>query len=78
LNSFLPSNVPVIFGGRPANVVSFAGKEPTFDNRPLLASFYIIGNSRAAWVEWLGWLSILGALAFSLVHGTIRLWKGRL
>ena len=70
--------VPVIFGGRAVNVVNFGGKEPAFDNRPLLESFYIIGNSRAPWVEWAGWLSIVGAAAFSLVHGMLRFLRGRL
>jgi hypothetical protein len=78
LNTFLPRGVPVIFGGRAVNVVNFGGKEPAFDNRPLLESFYIIGNSRAPWVEWAGWLSIVGAAAFSLVHGMLRFLRGRL
>lgn len=77
LNTFLPKGTPVIYRGQTLNVVNFEGKEPTFDNRELLASFYIIGNSRVAWVEWLGWLSVGGALLFSIVHGSLRAWKGR-
>jgi hypothetical protein len=73
LNTFLPKGAPVIYGGRQVSVVNFEGQEPTFDNRPLLRPFYIIGNSRAPWVEWTGWLSIAGAALFSLLHGTIRL-----
>ena len=76
LNSYLPRNVPVYFGGKPMNVVSFGGKEPVFDNDALLNSFYIIGNSRVAWIEWLGWLSVIGASLFALLHGTLRtVWR---
>jgi hypothetical protein len=78
LNTFLPKGAPVIYRGQRISVVNFEGKEPTFDNRPLLRSFYIIGNSRAAWVEWVGWLSVAGALLFSVLHGALRLLKGRL
>ncbi len=77
LNSFLPRGVPVVYRGQRLNVVSFAGKEPVFDNRGLLAQFYVIGNSRVVWIEWLGWLSVLGAALFSLLHGALRLLKGR-
>ena len=77
LNSFLPKNVPVIWRGKQAQVVDFGGKEPTFDNRALLQSFYIIGNSRSGFVEFAGWLSILGSLLFAIVHGGLRAWKGR-
>ncbi len=77
LNTFLPKNVPVIFRGKQMNVVDFAGKEPAFDNRTLLGSFYVIGNSRSPFVEWTGWLAVAGALLFSLVHGSLRAWKGR-
>ncbi|MFN7992444.1 MAG: hypothetical protein U0Q18_02520 [Bryobacteraceae bacterium] len=77
LNTFLPKGVPVVYRGRPVNVVNFEGKEPTFDNAPLLGSFYIIGNSRAPWVEWIGWLSVSGAALFSILHGTFRLLRGR-
>ena len=55
LNSSLPRGVPVIYRGKNMNVVNFQCKEPSFDNRFLLSSLYIIGNSRAPWVEWLGW-----------------------
>jgi hypothetical protein len=78
LNSHLPRGVPVLYRGKAMNVVDFQGKEPTFDNRALLGSFYIVGNSRAAWVEWVGWLAIAGAILFSLLHGSLRLLKGRL
>jgi hypothetical protein len=77
LNTALPRGVPVVFRGRNMNVVNYQGKEPTFDNRQLLSSFYIIGYSRAAWVEWLGWLSIIGVILFSLAHGVLRLLGGR-
>ena len=77
LDDALPKDVPVIYGGKPINVVNYEGKNPTFNNRPLLSSFYIIGNSRATWIEWLGWLSVAGALLFALIHGAIRLFGGR-
>jgi hypothetical protein len=60
------------------NVVNYQGKEPTFDNQALLNSFYIIGNSRAPWVEWLGWLSVAGAILFGFVHGALRMLRGRI
>lgn len=78
LNTFLPRNVPVVYRGKMVNVVNYDGKEPTFDNRPLLSSFYIIGYSRAAWVEWLGWISVVGVLLFALVHGALRILGVRL
>jgi hypothetical protein len=78
LNTFLPKNVPVMYRGRKTDVVNFAGKEPVFDNHVLLQSFYIIGNSRAPWVEWLGWLSVAAAALFSILHGILRLLRGRL
>ena len=77
LDDALPQGVPVMYGGKPVSVVNYRGKTPAFDNRPLLSSFYIIGNSRATWVEWLGWLSVVGALLFALVHGVLRLIGGR-
>ena len=77
LDDALPKNVPVMYGGKPVSVVNYEGGQPTFDNRPLLRSFYIIGNSRSAGVEWMGWLSVTGALLFGLVHGGIRLFGGR-
>ncbi len=73
LNSFLPKGVPVVFRGKMLPVVNYEGKEPVFDNRVLLESFYIIGNSRAWWVEWLGWLSVGGAALFSLLHAALRM-----
>ena len=76
LNSFLPQGVPVMFRGKQLPVVAFAGKEPAFDNRALLSSFYIIGHSRALWVEWLGWLSIASVVLFSILHGALRLLGG--
>jgi hypothetical protein len=72
LNDSLPRAVPVVYRGQNLNVVNYAGKQPTFDNRPLLASFYIIGYSRAAWVEWLGWIAVIGVVLFSGVHGIAR------
>jgi hypothetical protein len=76
LNTFLPRGVPVMYRGKNMNVVNYQSKEPTFDNQLLLSSFYIIGNSRAPWVEWLGWLSVAGAIVFALLHGILRLIKG--
>jgi len=78
LNSFLPTGVPVIYRGKKLNVVNFTTKEPSFDNRLLLRSFYIAGYSRALWVEWIGWLCVAGAILFSLLHGAFRLFGGRL
>jgi hypothetical protein len=78
LNSFLPRGVPVIYRGKRMNVVNFEGKEPTFNNAPLLERFYIIGNSRQPWVEAFGWLSVIAAALFSIVHGTLRVLRGRL
>ena len=77
LDNFLPRGVPTFFQGRKIDVVSWQGKEPVFDNRSLLASFYIIGNTRVAWAEWLGWLSVAGALLFVLIHGGVRIFGGR-
>jgi hypothetical protein len=77
LDDFLPRGVPTFFQGHQVNVVNWEGKEPAFDNRPLLASFYIIGNSRVPWIEWLGWLSVVGALLFVLIHGGVRIFGGR-
>jgi hypothetical protein len=77
LDSFLPQGVPVIFRGKNISVVNYEGKEPTFDNRLLLSSFYIIGYSRVPWVEWLGWLAVVGVILFSLLHGALRLLGGR-
>ena len=48
LNTFLPKSAPVIYRGRKIDVVNFEGKEPTFDNRVLLQSFYIIGQQPVA------------------------------
>ena len=45
-----------MYRGKNLSVVNFNSKEPTFDNRVLLSSFYIAGYSRAGWVEWMGWL----------------------
>jgi len=78
LNSSLPAGVPVIYRGKKLNVVNFRTKEPSFDNRVLLHSFYIAGYSRTAWVEWFGWLCVVAAILFSLLHGAIRLLGGRL
>lgn len=78
LNTFLPKAVPVYYRGKQASVVNFEGKEPTFDNGPLLGSFYIVGNSRVTWVEWMGWLMVAGVTLFSLLHALLRLIGGRL
>lgn len=77
LDDTLPKGVPIVYGGKNMKVVNYKGTQPTFDNRPLLSSFYIIGNSRATWIEWLGWLIVVGTLLFALVHGGIRLFGGR-
>ncbi len=77
LNSSLPAGTPVFFRGKRVNVVNFSGGEPTFDNRILLNSFYIVGYSRATWVEWLGWICVFGAILFSLLHGAFRLFGGQ-
>lgn len=76
LNSQLPKNVPVFYGGKRRDIVSFDGKEPAFNNRQLLQSFYIIGNSRIPWVESIGWLSVAAAALFSLIHGALRVLRG--
>ncbi|MGB7847732.1 MAG: hypothetical protein WBL63_19125 [Candidatus Acidiferrum sp.] len=73
LNSFLPKAVPVYYRGKETRVVNFEGKEPRFDNKQLLGSFYIVGNSRVLWIEWLGWLMVIGAALFSLSHAILRL-----
>ena len=78
LNSSLPTGVPVIYRGKNIDVVNFTTKEPSFDNRVLLNSFYIVGYSRAAWVEWMGWLCVAAAFLLSLLHGAFRLLGGRL
>ena len=78
LNTTLPRGVPVVFGGKQMNVVNYQGKEPTFDNAPLLGSFYIIGYSRVGWVEWLGWISVFGVLLFSVVHAILRMIGSRI
>lgn len=61
LNSSLPKGVPVMYRGKQLNVVNFQTPEPSFDNRLLLNSFYIVGYSRVRWIEWLGWLCVIGA-----------------
>lgn len=78
LNSFLPRGVPIYYRGSQVSLVNYAGKEPSFDNRPLLGSFYIAGSTRVLWVEWLGWLLVAGAVLFSLLHALLRLIGGRL
>ena len=78
LNTFLPRGVPVVYRGKRLDVVDFSGAEPTFDNRPLLSSFYIIGYSRAGWVEWLGWIAVSSVLLFALLHGILRMIGVRL
>lgn len=78
LNSSLPTGVPVLYRGKKLNLVNFTTKEPSFDNRVLLNSFYIVGYSRATWVEWAGWLCVGAAILFSLLHSAFRLFGGRL
>ena len=78
LNTTLPTGVPILYRGKTLKVVNFQTKEPSFDNRMLLSSFYIVGYSRAAWIEWIGWLAVGAAVLFSLVHGLLRLIGGRL
>lgn len=77
LDDVLPRNVPVYYGGARVDVVRFTKAGPVFDNARLLSSFYIIGNSRVAWIEWCGWLSVLAALLFAAVHGALRLLGGK-
>lgn len=48
-----------------------------FHNAALLKDFYIIGSSRVLWIEWLGWLSVIGALIGSLLHGIGRVLSTR-
>jgi hypothetical protein len=76
LDDHLPRGVPVYYMGKERPVVDLSGKVPVFDNRVLLSSFYILGNSRVLWIEWLGWISVAGALLFALVHGTLRMVLG--
>ena len=77
LNTYLPKGVPVFYRGQRMDVISFQRPEPAFDNRILLKPFYVIGNSRVPWVEWLGWLVVAAALFLSLLHGGLRLIGGR-
>lgn len=72
----LPQNVPIYYRGAEQPVVRYGGKQPVFDNRPLLAGFYIIGNSRISWIEWLGWLSVIGTLMLVLIHSSLRVILG--
>jgi len=76
LDDALPRNVPVYFQGAQRPVARWTDKEVVFDNRPLLASFYIIGNSRVGWIEIIGWLSVFDALLFAMIHGGLRLIFG--
>jgi hypothetical protein len=76
LDDALPEGVPAYYSGSQRPVVERTSNGPVFDNRELLAPFYIIGSSRVAWIEWVGWLSVLGALLFVLVHGTLRIFLG--
>jgi hypothetical protein len=76
LDNALPKNVPVYFQGAQRPVAKWTDKEVVFDNHSLLASFYIIGNSRVGWIEIIGWLSVFGALLFALIHGGLRIIFG--
>ncbi len=72
LDDVLPQGVPVYFGGARRSVVRWTVDGPVFDNRELLSSFYIIGSSRVAWVEVVGWLAVAAAFLFAFVHGGLR------
>jgi hypothetical protein len=76
LNDTLPRGVPVYYASVQRDVVRFSAKDPVFDNRELLSSFYVIGCSRVTWIEIVGWAAVLGALLFSLVHCGIRIFIG--
>jgi len=77
LDEALPTGVPTYYGGVQRAVVRFTKAGAVFDNRDLLSSFYIIGSTRVAWIEWIGWLSILGTLFMVLVHGALRIVGGK-
>jgi hypothetical protein len=72
LNDALPRNVPVYYGGARHDLVRWAQGEAVFDNAEMLSTFYVIGQSRVAWVEVVGWLAVLGALLVVVVHGGLR------
>ncbi len=48
-----------------------------FHNAALLKDFYILGSSRVIWIEWLGWLAVIGATLGSLMHGIGRILFAR-
>ena len=78
LDNFLPKGVPTFFQGRKVDVVSWQGQGAGASTTGRCSrSFYVIGNSRVAWIEWLGWLSVAGALLFALIHGGVRILGGR-
>jgi len=76
LDDVLPADAPSYFGGARHNVVARAKGGPVFDNRELLSSFYVIGNSRVGWIEVIGWLAVAGALLVALLHGALRFILG--
>lgn len=76
LNTTLPKGVPVFYRGQRIDVVNYQQPEPTFDNRALLKQFYVMGNSRVPWIEWLGWLAVVAGTLFALAHGALRLLGG--
>jgi hypothetical protein len=76
LDSHLPAGVPVYYRGKEMAVVNNQGPEPVFDNRALLSSFYIIGNSRVPWIEWLGWIAVFAVILAVAVHSALRLILG--
>jgi hypothetical protein len=77
LDDVLPGGVPVYYSGAQRAVVRHTKAGAVFDNRELLAKFYIIGNTRVAWIEWAGWVAILGTLLLVLVHGLLRIVGGK-
>jgi hypothetical protein len=77
LDEALPTGVPVYYAGSQRAVVRHTKAGAVFDNGELLSKFYIIGNTRVAWIEWAGWIAILGTLLLALVHGLLRIVGGK-
>jgi|WetSurMetagenome_2_1015567.scaffolds.fasta_scaffold13861_3 hypothetical protein len=77
LDDALPDGVPVYYRGSQHAVVHHGKAGPVFDNRELLAGYYLVGHTRVAWIEWTGWLTVIGAVLFSLVHGALRIFGGK-
>jgi hypothetical protein len=76
LDDVLPAAAPAYFGGARRDVVARTRSGPVFDNRVLLSSFYVIGNTRVGWIEVMGWLAVAGASLFATLHGALRLVLG--